>query len=141
MSDAELNKAALLIAKLLLRTREGRVQWKHFSEREMFQNFFGTDSTPCRYFKAPLESDLEAIVGEDTEQVGFELLGVSPSGEKQLAVQVLLPHSFGKSEQISPESIVYRDIKELLNLAENPKTVSDDRRYLQALTYLDKIAV
>lgn len=139
MSDAELNKAALLIAKLLLRTREGKVHWEHSLEREMPQNFFANDATSCRYFKAPLESDLEAIVGEDSIRLGFQLIGFSSQGEKQVVVQVLLPHAHGEGEQVSPEAIVYGDIKEILWLAEHPKMISDDLQYKQAMSYLDKL--
>ena len=137
MSDAELNKAALLIAKLLVRTREGKIQWEHSAERELPQTFFSGSS--CRYFKAPLESDLEAIVGEDEEQLGFELIGVSPQGEKQTVVQLLLPHTSGKGTEISPEGIVYSDIREIINLAENPKMIYDDLQYKQAMSFLDKL--
>lgn len=139
MSDAELNKAALLIAKLLLRTREGKVHWEHSLEREMTQNFFAADATSCRYFKAPLEPDLEAIVGEDSEQLGFQLIGLSSQGVKQVVVQVTLPHTHGAGEQVSPEAIVYSDIKEILWLADHPKAVFDDLQYKQAMSYLDKL--
>ena len=139
MSDTQLNRAALLIAKLLIRTREGKVRWEHSLEREMFQNFSRSDASPCLFFKAPMEPDLEAIVGRDSEQLGFQLSGLSAQGEKQIVVQVLLPHSYGQTDQLSPESIVYRDIEELLQLAENPKFVSDDVRYKQAMSYLDKL--
>ncbi len=139
MSDAELNKAALLIAKLLVRTREGKVHWEHSLEREIPQNFFAADLTSCRFFKAPLESGLEAVVGEDSELLGFELVGVSPQGERQVVVQVLLPHIHGKGEQVSPEAVVYGDIKDILSLAEHPKMISDDLQFKQAMSYLDRL--
>jgi hypothetical protein len=47
---------------------------------------------------------------------------------------------YGKSGLESPESIVYRDLAELILLAENPKSISDDLRFRQALTFLDKLS-
>jgi hypothetical protein len=56
-------------------------------------------------------------------------------------IQVGLPHSWDSDEDLTPESIVYSDLKQLFQLAESPKNLNEDRLYQQAMTYLDKIAV
>jgi len=66
-----------------------------------------------------------------------EMLGGRNTNE---IISVSLHHSYGKSSLESPETIVYRDLAELIFLAENPKSISDDLRYQQALTYLDKLS-
>lgn len=148
MSDAELNKAALLIAKLLIRTREGKIQWK--SEND----FLSQAMTSCSSYKAELDDGLEAHLIRDNKELGFKLWGppaVDLPAFSHLAgilggrntneiVSVTLNHSYGKTGLESPETIVYRDLAELIFLAENPKSVSDDLRYLQALEYLDKLS-
>lgn len=148
MSDAELNKAALLIAKLLIRTREGRIQWKN-ENGPLSQAL-----TSCSSYKAELDDGLEAHLSRDDKELGFKLWGppaVDLPTFSHLAgmlggpntneiISISLNHSYGKTSLESPETIVYRDLAELIFLAENPKSVSDDLRYQQALTYLDKLS-
>lgn len=143
MSDAELNKAALLIAKLLIRTREGKLQWTN--EARMAAGAF---------YKAGLDEGLDAHLSRDDKGLGFKLCGPPaidlPSYSALAAmrggrdsheiISVSLEHSYGRTELESPETIVYRDLAELIFLAENPKSVSDDLRYLQALEFLDKLS-
>ncbi len=143
MSDAELNKAALLIAKLLIRTREGKLQWNN--ESRMAAGSF---------YKAGLDEGLEAHLSRDDKEIGFKLWGPpavdlpSYSALAALAggrntneiISISLSHAYAKTSFESPEGIVYRDLAELIFLAENPKSISDDLRYLQALTYLDKLS-
>jgi hypothetical protein len=143
MSDAELNKAALLIAKLLIRTREGKLQWTN-----------GTRMAPGSFYKAGLDEGIEAQLSRDDKELGFKLWGapaVELSPFSHVAetlggrstneiVSIKLNHSFGKTGLESPETIVYRDLAELIYLADNPKSISDDLRYRQALTYLDKLS-
>jgi len=150
MSDAELNKAALLIAKLLLRTREGKIQWNNAS------NLLSSNAVEgfILVYKADLDDGLEAQLTRDNKGLGFKLCGppavdlpthslLSPmlgGRDTNEIVAIQLDHLFDKTGLESPESIVYRDLAELVFLAENPKSVSDDLRYLQALTYLDKLS-
>jgi hypothetical protein len=144
MSDAELNKAAVLVVKLLLRTREGRIQW-----------------SPCdpalsggTTFIARLEDQMSAYLSKNDKELDFILMNTSfPSSKERDAfdvgkfianktiVRVGLAHSWGSAEDVTPESIVYSNLEQLFELAENPKSAADDRLYKQALTYLDKIAV
>jgi hypothetical protein len=148
MSDAELNKAALLIAKLLIRTREGKIQWKN--EGDVLSQALTSWSS----YKAELDDGLEAHLSRDDKALGFKLwappaldlpafsslaamLGGRNSNE---VISIGLNHSYGKSELDSPETIVYRDLAELIFLAENPKSISDDLRFRQALTFLDKLS-
>jgi hypothetical protein len=143
MSDAELNKAALLIAKLLIRTREGKLQWKN--EIRM---------APGSLYKAGLDEGLEAHLSRDDKALEFKLCGppavelpafsplagVFGGRNTNEVIAISLSHSYGKTGLDSPETIVYRDLDELIFLAENPKSVSDDLRYIQALEYLDKLS-
>lgn len=144
MSDAELNKAAVLIVKLLLRTREGRIRW-----------------SPCapalhegKTFIAGLEGQISAYLTRNDEVFDFALMDTKIPSSEDLAgidlkkyisertiVHVALSHSWDSEEGVTPENIVYSNLKQLFHLAENPKSVSEDRLYLQAITYLDKIAV
>ena len=147
MSDAELNKAALLIAKLLLRTREGKIQWK-------FENDpLARALASSRFYKADLGEGLEAHLSSDDKALQFKLwgppatelpqeffAGIFSGRDNNDVISILLDHSHGKTGLISPESVVYRDLAELIFLAENPKSVSDDLRYQQALTHLDKLS-
>ena len=66
MSDAELNKAALLIAKLLIRTREGKLQWNNESEQ---------NAPAGSLYKAGLDEGLEAHLSRDDKEIGFKLWG------------------------------------------------------------------
>jgi hypothetical protein len=149
MSDAELNKAALLIAKLLIRTREGKIQWKN--ENDLLSQTL----TSCSSYRAEMDDGLEAHLSRDDKELGFKLSGppaVDLPAYYHLAgmlggrnsnevISITLNHSHGKTGLVeSPETIVYRDLAELIFLAENPKSVSDDLRYQQALTYLDKLS-
>jgi hypothetical protein len=148
MSDAELNKAALLIAKLLIRTREGRIQWKN--ENDLLSQALTSGSS----YKAELDEGLEAHLSRDDKELGFKLWGppamnlpsfFSLAGmlggrNTNEIISVALHHLYGKSGLESPESIVYRDLAELILLAENPKSISDDLRFRQALTFLDKLS-
>jgi hypothetical protein len=149
MSDAELNKAALLIAKLLIRTRQGKIPWK--SEKDLLSQAQPSGTS----YKAELDDGLEAHLNRDDRAIGFKLWGppmmdlpayshlASIVGGRNTheVISITLSHAYGTSELENPESIVYRDLDELIFLAENPKSVSDDLRYQQALTFLDKIAV
>lgn len=168
MSDAELNKAALLIAKLLIRTREGKIQWKN--ENDPSWSSSGSKAAGILYdkspmppaktltqsslYKAELDEGLEAHLSRDEKDLGFKLCGPPavdlppfPALAEMLGgrntseiVSIALSHSYGKTGLESPETIVYRDLAELLFLAENPKSVSDDLRYIQALEFLDKLS-
>ncbi|MGH9600683.1 MAG: hypothetical protein ACRD27_12525 [Terracidiphilus sp.] len=144
MSDAELNKAAVLIVKLLLRTREGRIRW-----------------SPCdpalpggKTFIARMEDQMSAYLSKNDKVFNFALANTKlPSSEEivgidlgrymseRTIISVALAHSWDSEEDVTPESIVYSNLKQLFQLAENPKSVSEDRLYQQAMTYLDKIAV
>jgi hypothetical protein len=148
MSDAELNKAALLIAKLLIRTREGKIQWERVSDS--VSNFLSSPGS----FKARLDDGLEAHLVCDDKEVAFKLCGPpavdlpsqSPVSamlgirENNEIISISLSDSYRKTDMETPESIVYRDLAELIFLAGNPKSVSDDLRYQQALTFLDKLS-
>jgi hypothetical protein len=144
MSDAELNRAALLIAKLLIRTREGKLQWTNAARM-----------SAGSFHRAGLDEGLEAHLSRDDKGLGFKLCGppavdlpafcnlagVLGGRDSNEVISVALDHSYGKAGLVeSPETIVYRDLAELIFLAENPKSVSDDLRYQQALTYLDKLS-
>jgi hypothetical protein len=148
MSDAELNKAALLIAKMLIRTREGKIQWKN--ENDVLSQMLSSPSS----YKAELDDGLEAHLNRDDKIIGFKLCGPPavdlPTFSNLAAmlggrnpneiISVTLNHSYGKAGIESPESIVYRDLAELIFLAENPKSISDDLRFRQALSFLDKLS-
>ena len=147
MSDAELNKAALLIAKLLIRTREGKLQWKH--ENDPLTRAL-TSASP---YSADLGDGMEARLSRDEKGLGFKLwgppaveipsnfwAGVFSGRDNNEIISIFLDHSHGKTGLVSPEGIVYHDLAELIYLAENPKSISDDLRYQQALTYLDKLS-
>jgi hypothetical protein len=151
LNDEQLNKAALLIAKLLLRTREGKIQWH--SESETLSGMIGFGN---RRYSATLEDGIEAILIRDEKQLAFLLSGppvegVLPAGHfswtqaflgknQNEILSLPLEHSYANGDNLSPESTVYRDLQELFYLAENPKSVSDDLRYQQALTFLDKLS-
>ena len=149
MSDAELNRAALLIAKLLIRTREGKLQWEN-ENGPLTQNLLTSDSL----YKAKLDEGIEAHLSRNDKALGFKLSGppavdlpaysalVAMLGgpDSHEIISVSLDHSYGRTGLESPEGIVYRDLAELIFLAGNPKSVSDDLRYLQALEYLDKLS-
>jgi hypothetical protein len=144
MSDAELNKAAVLIVKLLLRTREGRIQWSPCAPA-----LFGGKT-----FITGLEDQMSAYLSRSDQEYVFVLMGAKiPSPEnlegidlnqfiaERTIIRITLAHSWDSDEDVTPESIVYSNLKQLFQLAENPKSVSEDRLYRQAMTYLDKIAV
>jgi hypothetical protein len=165
VNDIELKKAALVIAKLLLRTREGRIQWRNDNAtRRAASDFFDaysgkqTSGSFLHMYTADLEDGVQAALSRDENRVEFRLSGPpamdipsqplagvagvglsSPSNNEILSVS--LDHSYGKSLQLSPESLIYRDLDELIRLAENPKSVSDDIRLRQVMSYLDKLAV
>jgi hypothetical protein len=144
MSDAELNKAAVLIVKLLLRTREGRIQW-----------------SPCapalpggQTFIAGLEDQMSAYLSRNDKEYGFALINTKlPSSEdldgidlgrfisERTIISVTLAHSWDSDEDVTPESIVYSNLKQIFQLAESPRSAPEDRLYQQAITYLNKIAV
>lgn len=146
MSDTELNKAAVLIVKLLLRTREGRIHW-----------------SPCapalaqgETFIAGLENQMSAYLSRNVKEYEFALINTeihSPEGfgrygfdlhkfmAEKTIISITLAHSWDSEEDVTPESIVYSNLKQLFQLAENPKSVAEDQLYRQAMTYLDKIAV
>jgi hypothetical protein len=152
-ADKELNKAALVIAKLLIRTREGKIQWTAAGGLLAGR----VRAEPQRY-TTKLDDGIEAVLVSDSKQLRFELsdaslkstsagadpyldavtslLGQDPS--KILSIS--LPHSYGVDERLSPESIIYGDLDELVTLARNPKSVSDDLRLKKAMTYLDRLA-
>lgn len=160
--DAELKKAALVIAKLLLRTREGKISWKDENlPRQVFQGLaHGSPHQEFEYlYTAELEDNIKAVLSRDDKQLGFRLSGppaanvpsfpldgivaVGPHGlpDPNEILSISLSHTYGKQERFTPESIVYRDLEELIQLAKNPKSVSDDLRYKQVMSYLDKLAV
>lgn len=68
-------------------------------------------------------------------------MGLAGFPDPNEILSVSLSHNDGKQERFTPESIVYRDLEELIQLAKNPKSVSDDVRYKQVMSYLDKLAV
>jgi hypothetical protein len=144
MSDAELNKAAVLIVKLLIRTREGRIQWSPCAPA-LFKG---------KTFIAGLEDQMSAYLSRNDKQYDFALINTKfPSSEEldrfdlikfmaeKTVISVALDHSWDSDEEVTPESIVYSNLKQLFQLAESPKSVSEDRLYQQAMDYLDKLAV
>ncbi|MGB6719978.1 MAG: hypothetical protein WBE72_04225 [Terracidiphilus sp.] len=151
VSDEQLNKAALLIAKLLVRTREGKIQWRRDST--IVKAVLGVSR-----YATKLEDDIEAILIRDDEQLGFVLTGSPMEGivpppsqtwedalkalfsDPNKILSISLNRSYGSGDDLNPENIIYRDLEELVQLAENPKSLSDDLRYQQALTYLDKLS-
>lgn len=152
--NGELKKAAILIAKLLLRTREGRIRWEVRNTPSLAPGIVRKASI-C---SAGLEDGMEAIITEDERELGFVLSGVPfnsffpapPEIEAAIPpelvlnshkaiLSIALKHSYGDDETLSPESMVYRNLFELIQLAKNPKSVLDDSRYKQALSYLDKL--
>jgi hypothetical protein len=143
MSNAELNKAAVLIVKLLLRTREGRIQWSR-----CVPALCGGET-----FIASLEDQMSAYLSRDEKQYDFALINTKfPSSEEldrfdlikfmaeKTVISVTLAHSWDSDEDVTPESIVYSNLKQIFQLAENPSSASDDLFYQQALTYLDKLS-
>lgn len=155
-SDIELKKAALLIVKLLLRSREGKIVWKNNYAEKMLAASLGDVSNTNQY-TADLDDGIQAILTKDSRQLGFELTAPlankaleqasSPSylvsmliGENPNKVlKISLPHSEGNTADATPESTIYRDLQELIELAENPKAVSNDLRYNQAMSFLDNL--
>ena len=136
-----LKKAALFIAKLLLRTREGKIQWR-------IRESVPQPSTET--FTARIENDIVATLVRDEKKLTFKLSDLGSveqisglqsfkSGNEILSIVLNYPN--GKDEGSTPEGIVYRDLEELLQLAKSPKPVSDDLRFKQAMSYLDKLAV
>jgi hypothetical protein len=144
MSDAELNKAAVLIVKLLIRTREGRIQWSPVAPA-----LFGGKT-----FIAGLEDKMSAYLCRSEREYLFALISpkIPPSEDlegidldkfiaERTIIRVALTHFWDSDEDVTPESIVYSDLKQLFQLAENPRSVSEDRLYQLAMSYLDRIAV
>jgi hypothetical protein len=170
-NDIELKKAALVIAKLLMRTREGKILWKNdnlvraavagplkssnepppLGGLSEFSPAWRPSAPFVFLYTATLEDEIEAVLSRDDQKIGFRLSGPPavkiPSGglyqahKNKEILSLSLSHSFGKEERFSPESIVYRDLEELIHLAENPKSVSDDLRLKQVMSYLEKLAV
>jgi hypothetical protein len=147
MSDAEFNKAAVFIAKLLIRTREGKIHWEYTGTLSASKLLTGIIS-----YKAALSDGLETHLQRDVKGLEFKLLGppAVPDTLNPLAdilgmkggneiISVSLSHSYGQVDSAAPESVVYCDLAELIFLAENPKSVSDDLHYKQAMSYLDKL--
>ncbi|HUD55442.1 MAG TPA: hypothetical protein VMR02_09460 [Terracidiphilus sp.] len=139
--DSKLNRAALVIAKLLLLTREGKIEWANS----------GTLLTGDRY-SAKLDGDIEAIVARNENSFGFSLSGppavkIPSAGLLDLIgstrtneiLSISLHDAAGGGLVRTPESVVFRDLRELYRLASNPKSVSDDLRLKQVLSYLDKL--
>jgi hypothetical protein len=157
VSDAVLNKAALVIAKLLLRTREGKIEWRRADARDSW-GAFEDSFAPTNRFSADLEDGVRADLTSSEKTLGFVLSGPpvpavvpspSPSSDDPLGIHasernrilaLFLEHSYGTKERTSPEAIVYRDLADLFQLAEDPKSVSDDLRFRQVMSYLDRLA-
>lgn len=139
--DGKLNKAALVIAKLLLRTREGKIQWENASVR----------STISASYSAKLEEGIEAKITRHDYGFDFrldgppvvkipgvdsaELLGTKASE----IISISISDRSGNEQRRTPETIVYKDLQELFQLASNPKSVSDDLRLKQVMSYLDRL--
>lgn len=162
-NDAKLKKAALVIAKLLLRTREGRISWKDDNLPRQFIHGLANGSSHQEFeylYTAKLEDNINAVLSRDDKQLGFKLsgppavnvpsdplagmaaaVGLDGSPDPNEILSISLSHTYGKQERFTPESIVYRDLEELIQLAKSPKSVSDDLRYKQVMSYLDKLAV
>lgn len=138
--DIELKRAALFIAKLLLRTREGRIRWEA-----------AEPSLQLEQFTARLEEDIVATLTRDSKQLSFRLSALASVERTEGGLQSFkhgneiltldLCHPLGNEDIATLESIVYRDLEELIQLAKNQKTVSDDPRFKQAMNYLDRLAV
>lgn len=141
-NDVELKKAALFIAKLLLRTREGRIQWRA-TEPSLQMNM--------ESFTARIEGDIIATLTKGFDQLSFRLSGLESVERVEGGLQsfkrgneilnIAIRHSKGKENQFTPESIVYRDLEELIQLAAKPEDSAGDPRFKQAMSYLDKLAV
>jgi hypothetical protein len=161
INDIELKKTALVIAKLLIRTREGKIQWSNDNIARLAVSDFSIGPSGAKLrqpfvylYTAELEDGIEASLSRDDKELGFKLTGPPaidlPSTplaamlglrDSREIISISLNHSFGKGERSSPENLIYRDLDELVRLAENPKSVSDDIRLKQVLNYLDKLAV
>jgi hypothetical protein len=144
LDDGKLNKAALVIAKLLLRTREGKIQWENASASTISESYSakleeGIEATITRHdFGHGSEFDFRLdgppvvkIPGVDSA----DLLGTKASE----IISISLSGKFGNEQRRTPETIVYKDLQELFQLASNPKSVSDDLRLKQVMSYLDRL--
>ena len=158
-SDLELKRAALLIVKMILRTREGKIVWKNNNAERGAAAYLGSSGQGdfVERFTADLEDGIQAVLIRDSRKLVFaltapptnessaqssSLTGVTSlaAGEEAHGIlKVSLHHDIGRAFDPTPESVVYRDLLELVQLAANPKSVSDDRRYKQAMSYLDKL--
>jgi hypothetical protein len=158
-SDKELNKAALVIAKLLIRTREGKIRWTGPFTGFLTSTLGGSEPES---YTTKLEGGIEAVLICDDKQLCFELtdkpaestlsgtqpnhigiagtFGLASVNAQNKILSISLPHSYEREERTSPESIVYRDLDELVALARNPKSVSDDLQLKQVMSYLDRLA-
>jgi len=140
-NDFDFKRAALLIAKLLLRTREGKIQWRadHSPEKSI------------ESFSARMEGDLNATITRNSKQLSFRLSELASVERIEAGLQafkqgneidiVAIDHSKGKADEFTLEAIVYRDLEELIQLASDPRSASEDIRFKQAMSYLDKLAV
>lgn len=140
-SDSELNKAALVIAKLLILTRDGKIIWHAASSLPV--------GTVVHAYITPLEDKVEAVITRTEEALKFELVGrpfvdeysnVHNFGNEKPILSIALAHSHGQQGRVSPESIVYADLEELFALAKDPKSVSSDVQIRQVMDYLDRLA-
>jgi hypothetical protein len=160
--DRKLNKAALVIAKLLIRTREGKIHWKEDNLPRQALHDFEKESSHREFesrYTAELEDSIQVILTRDDKQLGFRLsgppasnvpaeplagilgVGSQESHNSSEILSISLGHAYGKQERFTPESIIYRDLEELIQLARDPKSVSNDLRLKQVMSYLDKLAV
>jgi hypothetical protein len=143
--DSDLNKAALVIAKLLLRTREGKIQWT--TEQQEWASLLDLKTR----YETKLSDDLKALISRQSGSIDFELIGppaipiskpltaLMLGQSDDVVIHLSLSDTFAAAGVNSPEGIVYRDLQELLRYAENPKLVSDDLRLKQAMNILDKL--
>lgn len=141
INDSKLNKAALIIARLLILTREGKIQWTSRAP---------TLLSGDERFSTKLEDKIEAAVSRSGTSLGFTLSGppalkIQSSGllltfKDNEILSISLSDKDGEGKQRTPEGIISKDLLDLFQLASNPKSVSDDLRLKQVIDYLDKLA-
>jgi hypothetical protein len=124
-----ISESSSLVAKLLARTEEGKIEWTEG----------GFIHTGLETFDAALEGDLKVSISSDKEGVAFDVRLTNRIGDERRILYVSLEHDPSFGYDLPGESELYESLIQLHELARR-SALKVDQSLANARDFLERLA-
>jgi len=124
-----ISESSSLVAKLLARTEEGRIEWCEG----------GYIHAGLESFEATLEGDLKVSISSDKTGVAFVVLIKNKDGDERRILGVSLEHDPSFGYDLPGESELYESLTQLHELAKR-SALKVDQSLANARDFLERLA-